>query len=105
MPIVSRDEFKLLRQSNLVRQLPASGVPPQDNAALQTLGKRMERLFFWGMVLVAASFADVYFATANLQITKDTASAPLAALLKEIDDQKPLLDTLYTFKPLSSTAC
>jgi hypothetical protein len=77
----------------------ASTADTSEPSVLQLLGRRMERLFFVGLLLTGLSFAEMYLTAANAQFAKDRSSAAITAMLKRTQNENKYLNQLYSAKP------
>ncbi|HJS45709.1 MAG TPA: hypothetical protein VJ753_04840 [Rhizomicrobium sp.] len=67
----------------------------QDPAILLTLGRRVERLFFIGLLITMLSFAGWYFNAASASITQDRSYAAIASLSARIKAKLQELDRSF----------
>jgi hypothetical protein len=70
-----------------------------DSPFLWTIGRRVERLFVLGLVLMALSFFEIYLTTANFLISQDRAFLAVTGLLNGIQENRSQLEMLFNVKP------
>ena len=70
----------------------------QESHDLYTLGRRVERLFLLGIVLIVLSFAETYLITANSQLSRDQSAAAIIALQEKLTTEEQHLTTLFQSK-------
>jgi hypothetical protein len=70
----------------------------QESHDLYTLGRRVERLFLLGVVLIVLSFVETYLITANRQLSRDQSAAAIIALQDKIIAEEPHLTVLFQTK-------
>ena len=69
-----------------------------DNRALYFLGRRVERLFLTGIILVVLCFLEAYLTTANRELSNDQSASVIAALLGRLRSEEPKLTVLFGAK-------
>jgi hypothetical protein len=70
-------------------------IDPESTKALSFLGRRLERLFFVGILLVVVCFLESYLAAASHQLAKDNSLSALTLLYNEIAARQDELDELF----------
>lgn len=73
----------------------ANGSSDAKNAMLSTLGRRMERLLFSGVLIIGACFVHVFFALASERFSMETPAQGLERLITEIETEEARLNELY----------
>jgi hypothetical protein len=74
-----------------------------SNEVLYVLGRRMERLFLLGVVLIVLSFVEVFLTTASKQLSEDRAQAAVVALTDQLASKQESLTALFQLKPLPTS--
>jgi hypothetical protein len=85
-------------QPAAVSSAATTGAISDANANLYALGKRIERLFFTGLVLTGLAWGEVYLTAANYQVSQDRTSAAVGLLLGKVQANLEKLDRLYQEK-------
>jgi hypothetical protein len=100
----SRDAMKNRTVTTPVRAFRLSAkalaVPTSFDGSsnLQSLGRRMERLFFTGFLLTALCFVEMYVTAANEQFAQDRSLTTISALTKRIYGDQVHLQQLFQTK-------
>ncbi|MBN9134167.1 MAG: hypothetical protein J0H48_12525 [Nitrosospira multiformis] len=79
-----------------------AGKPNID--ALFFLGRRVERLFLGGILLVVLCFVEAYLTTANKQFLEDHSVSTIAGLLKRLESEESRLADLFQAKSELNTS-
>jgi hypothetical protein len=71
-----------------------------ESQPLFILGRRMERLFLLGVVLIVLVFVEMYVTTAAKQISEDRSLAAISTLLDRITSEQQSLTLIFQAKPI-----
>lgn len=84
-----------IRRAQSLKPTPSSDVMEKNSSQLQSLGRRLERLTFAGLILTGLSFSEMYLTAANAQYAEDKTFVAISDMIISMQSNITTLETMF----------